>query len=241
MQEIVATCEAIEQRRFNPFFLDVRHVLDTIRLYFPLWASMEDHCLDAHTINKLAAVIRLQNSQLRFQSSTLYSDPEFMREKIKLLSPRRLAEILLRSWHPVVEWEQLTESAVEEAAEYWNNLTSFRERLRRLDAGQAQGPGRASMGDLEELGIISERDFAGRLEALRAELRERGRVEYWKFIKGANYAETVERAYLTSFLITYGHAQLKRDDVLELVPVEGGAKSKDYVSYPISIESGANA
>ena len=56
------------------------------------------------------------------------------------------------------------------------------------------------------------------LEALWLELKEAARggwVRYWDFITADTYAETVKRAYLTSFLITYGYASLEVD------PLEG--------------------
>jgi len=240
LREIVTTCEAIEQRRFNPFFLDVGHVLDTIRLYLPIWESMDDHCLDAHAINKVAAVVKLQNIQLRFQSTTLYTDPEFMREKIRLLTRRHLAEALLKSWHPVVELEQLSEGAIREASDYWNSLSSFRERLRRFEESQVRVPGKVSLEELADLGLLSQQDFARKLEELQTELRKVRRIEYWKFIKARSYDETVERAYLTSFLVSYGHAQLKRGDVLELVALEKELRPSDYVSFPISLEAVAS-
>lgn len=41
-----------------------------------------------------------------------YAEPEFIAKKIERMSEKRLAEVLLQSWHPLAELEQLTESVV---------------------------------------------------------------------------------------------------------------------------------
>src|SRR5208282_3404924 len=56
LKEIIDTCDAISERRFNPFFLDVELGVETLRKYYPKWESFNDHCLDAHTLNRLAEV-----------------------------------------------------------------------------------------------------------------------------------------------------------------------------------------
>jgi len=63
LREIIATCEAISKRKFNPFFLEVKLGVETLREYFPHWKSSQDHSLDAHTLNLLAEVVRLQKLQ----------------------------------------------------------------------------------------------------------------------------------------------------------------------------------
>jgi hypothetical protein len=36
------------------------------------------------------------------------------------------------------------------------------------------------------------------------------RVDYWNFIRGSDFAETIARAQLVSFLVSYGYANLQR-------------------------------
>src|SRR5207245_9889636 len=44
-------------------------------------------------------------------------------------------------------------------------------------------------------------------------------VDYWNFVRGSDFAETIARAQLVSFLVTYGYANLQRKgSSLLLVP-----------------------
>jgi len=52
LKEVIETCDAIERRKFNPFFLDVKLGVNTLREYFPLWQEFDDNCLDAHALNR---------------------------------------------------------------------------------------------------------------------------------------------------------------------------------------------
>jgi hypothetical protein len=242
LKEIIETCDAISERKFNPFFLDVKLGVDTLRQYFPHWESFGDHCLDAHALNRLSEVVRLQNTQLKFQSSALYAEPEFIARKVERMSEKRLAEVFLQSWHPLAELEQLTNEAVSGALDYWNLLLPIEVRWKRRDFVAGKRPETADSSTLTGLGIHGE-EFGKHLRALWEELRAIHRadgkpVEYWKFVRGPSYHETVERAYFVSFLVTYGYASLNTEgDQLFLVPMEQPSEKQAAggVSYPIPI------
>jgi len=242
LKEVIDTCDAIERRKFNPFFLDVKLGVETLRQYFPLWEDFQDHCLDAHALNRLSEVVRLQNTQLKFQSSALYAEPEFVAKKFQRMSEKRLAEVFLQSWHPIAELEQLTNEAVSSGLDYWNLLLPIQERWKRRELSHGKNPESADSNTLVGLGIHGE-EFATQLTELWEELMqvhttERGPIEYWRFVKGTNHQETVRRAYFVSFLVTYGFAKMQLEGeriTLEPIeqptnkPVEGG------LSLPIAI------
>lgn len=242
MQEVVETCDAISERKFNPFFLDVKLGVETLRRYFPLWENFNDHCLDAHTLNRLSEVVRLQNTQLKFQSSALYADPEFIARKVERMSEKRLAEVFLQSWHPVAELEQLTTGAVSDALGYWNLLLPIADRWKRREYSAGRKPEAADASTLTGLGIQGE-EFGKRLISLWEELRKlhgetQKPIEYWAFVKSSSYGETVQRAYFVSFLATYGYAELRTEgEQLLLVPMDQPTEKPipDGVSFPIPI------
>ena len=244
LNEIVETCEAISDRKFNPFFLDVKLGVDTLRQYFPFWQTFADHCLDAHTLNRLSEVVRLQNTQLKFQSSTLYADPEFIVRKVDRMSERRLAEVFLQSWHPLSELEQLTAEAFLNAIDYWNTLPPISERWKRRDYEEGKQPSTVSNETLTSLGIHGE-EFDKQLSELLNELRESCKssksVDYWSFVRRPDYQDTVRRAFLVSFLVTYDYAKMTvQEGEISLEPREepSGKARPSAVSFPIPIIRG---
>jgi hypothetical protein len=74
------------------------------------------------------------------------------------------------------------------------------------------------MDDLINMDLMTREEFDRGLQSLWEELKEltkdRGKVSYWDFIYRDDYQQTVERAYLTTFLVTYGYASM------ELKPLE---------------------
>lgn len=242
LKEVVETCDAISERKFNPFFLDVKLGVDTLRQYFPYWERFEDHCLDAHALNRLSEVVRLQNTQLKFQSSALYADPEFISRKVERMSEKRLAEVFLQSWHPLTGLEQLTQEVISEALNYWNLLLPIEERWKKRGYERGRDPQKADSSTLDGLGIHGE-EFSKKLTSLWNELLQQyssgqKQIDYWQFIKGQSHTHTVQRAYFVSFLVTYGYAKLHvEQDRLALIPVEQPTMkaAAGAVSFPIPI------
>lgn len=242
LQEIVETCDAISERKFNPFFLDVKLGVDTLRQYFTQWETFDDHCLDVHTLNRLSEVVRLQNTQLKFQSSALYAEPEFIARKVERMSEKRLAEVFLQSWHPLTELEQLTDEAVSTALGYWNMLLPIAQRWKRRDFSGGKKPETADSSTLTGLGIHGE-EFGKQLTRLWDELKasyakDKQAIEYWKFVHGPSHPDTVRRAYFVSFLVTYGYAELHSErEQLLLVPKDTPSEKPipEGVSFPIPI------
>ena len=225
LEELIQTCVSIENRQFNPFLLDVSEALRIIRRHSKNWKTLDDNLLDIKAITNLARVVGLQSANLRFQSSSLFVDPGMVRQKIGAMSREQLAEYLLLSWHPVVELEQLTDASTKEALDYWSKMLSFFERRKRLNLGPFDSPGSTDPRELARLRILEEKAFNKQLEDLRLQLKEKmvhdGRVDYWNFVRSHNFADTVLRAQLVSFLVSYGMATLeKHPDKMTLIPRE---------------------
>ncbi len=130
LEELIQTCVSIENRQFNPFLLDISEALRIIRRHAGSWKTLGDNLLDMRAITSLARVVGLQSANLRFQSSSLFVDPEMVKQKLESMSREQLAGFLLLSWHPLVELEQLTGASTKEALDYWQRMLSFFERRR---------------------------------------------------------------------------------------------------------------
>ena len=148
------------------------------------------------------------------------------------------------AWNPIIELEQLTIPSFVGALDYWRDLIPISERW------QQNGPlpvtsGAASKEELVRLKILAEKAFLEELEDFWRELKQKvgeaGRILYLDFVGSDTYSVTLDRAYMTSFLVTYGYA------TLELVPLEeeifiipfiepkSGLADKQMVSIPISV------
>ncbi len=233
---IIDLCESVSKKGLNPFDVRVGELFDKLRELLPLLRRHEELALDLQAVVGLAEVIRQQGEWIKHRSSLLYLDPLLVMLKIHALSTEELAQIFVRSWHPILELECLTPLGLKEGLEYWKFLPSLQERLRELPKMEVQ-PGRIGLKELEEMGFIHE-CFDEMLDSLWLELRKRGRVDYWKFIKGKNFSERVKRAYLLSFLITYGLAKIYLDPIEERIEVEAvdePQRKREIQSMVISI------
>ncbi len=223
LEELIQTCISIENRRFNPFLLDITEALSIIRRHSNKLRTLDDHLLDMRAITSVARVVGLQSANLRFQSSALFVDPGMVKQKLDSLSREQLAEFLLLSWHPIVELEQLTLASTKEAKEFWERMLSFFERRKRLHLGPFDNPEATDLPELARMRVVEEKAYTRKMQDLWNELKKSAgkdeSVDYWNFIKASDFAQTIARAQLVSFLVSYGYANLQRKgNSMVLVP-----------------------
>lgn len=223
---IVSLCIDVERRGANPFEVEVKEVLNTLKKYLPRWEALDDFILDAEALNRIASVVNLQGNWIKHRSTSLYVDPLLIELKLKMIDARRLVDIFVKAWHPVVELEGLSKRRVSEAVDYWNQLLSLEERRIELPA-PLDGLGSTSLEELLKLKIITEKPFNEALEGMWEELKrmvdDRDQISYWDFIRADTYEEAVYRAYMTSFLVTYGYAAMEVNPLEEeafLIPYD---------------------
>ncbi|UCC57896.1 MAG: hypothetical protein JSW14_05910 [Candidatus Bathyarchaeum sp.] len=246
LQRVIQLCKSVEDRGIDPFALDVDDIIVTLQKYFPEWESPEELALDAEALQCLASVIKNQGDWVKHRSTSLYTDPFLLEEKIQRLDKEELAELFMEVWNPIIEQEQISIPSLAEALKYWQALLPISERWQKNGSLMVE-TGATTREELVRLRILAEKTFLEELEAFWKELKQKvGEAEkilYWDFVGADTYSETMDRAYMTSFLVTYGYA------TLELLPLEEEVYIKPFkeprsklaekqtVSVPISVSS----
>jgi hypothetical protein len=247
LQRIIDTCKTVEGRSLDPFLIDVKENVDTVKKYFPEWKIPEDLCLDAETIHQLASVIRLQSEWVKHRSTTLYADPFLLDEKIRRAEKVEMVRTFIRVWHPIIELEQISIQSLAEALRYWESLAPLDERWKEI-APTEVGSGTATREELVNQRILRDEAFSQELEnfwlELKKEVAEKGKdgqIRYETFVYSGTYEYTVNRAFMTSFLITYGYATLEihpLEEEMFIVPYDRHVtrtSDKQLVSIPIAL------
>jgi hypothetical protein len=217
MLRIIDLARAVRDRGVDPFEIEVRELFDRLRAILPKISDPEELFLDIQAVLGLSDVIFQQGEWIKHRSSLLYFDPLLVHWKLKSLSTEELARIFVNSWHPIVGLECITPPGIKQALDYWNNLPSLEERRVGIDATEVL-TGEIARRELTRLGLMSRKDFATALEKFWGDLKKaagkKGQIDYWKFVGADTFEETISRAWLTSFLVSYGYA------TLELKPLE---------------------
>jgi len=243
IREIIDFCQSVQNKGLNPFSVEVEDLISIIREYFPDWKNPEDLCLDAEAVNQIASIIKMQNEWIKYRATSLYRDPFLIEEKIRSLPIEKLTELFLEAWRPIVELEQISIHSLNESMKYWDELAPLDERWQETDFAEKE-TGITTREEMIRQGILSSEAFSSELEELWENLKqsagEDGKVRYWDFIGAETYDETVRRAYLTSFLVTYGYASLEVHPLEEEIfirPYQKPVSKSDvqFFSFPIAI------
>ncbi|MDH7606679.1 MAG: hypothetical protein QHH12_02770 [Candidatus Bathyarchaeota archaeon] len=247
LQRIIEMCRSVEERSLDPFLIDVDEIIKVVKEFFPEWEQPEDLCLDAETINRLASVIKLQSEWVKHRSTSLYTDPFLLEEKLRRLEKEEMVDTFLQTWHPIVEMEQISLHSLKEATRYWESLLPLKERWKEFPIPE-EGAGAATREELIRHRILRDKAFTEELENFWNELKrlveergENGKIQYWDFVGAETYEETVYRAFMTSFLVTYGYATLEIHPLEEEIYIKPNEKQqrriakKQLVSVPIAI------
>jgi hypothetical protein len=247
LQRVIEMCMAIEAYAVDPFTLDVDEIIRIVKQYFPDWKKTEDLNLDAEAIHHLASVIKLQSEWVKSRSTSLYTDPFLLEERITQTSKDEMVGMFLYAWHPIIEMEQITIRSLAEAMRYWDTLVPISERWNELAPDEVE-TGMVSRDELVKQRVLSDKVFSEELEKFWLELKvsveengKDGKMRYWDFIGAETYEDTVQRAFLTSFLITYGYATLEIHPLEELMFIkpfekpQTKIKQEQAVSIPIAV------
>lgn len=247
LQRIIDTCKTVEEHSLDPFLVNVDDGISTLKQHFPDWNIPEDLCLDAETIHHIASVIKLQSEWVKHRSTSLYSDPFLLEDKIRRMQKAEITEAFTKAWRPTIELEQITLHSLAEAIRYWDALSPISERWKETPPGELVS-GTATREELIKQRILRDQAFSEEMEVFWRSLLDRvekegtkGKIAYWNFVCADTYEETTQRAFMVSFLVTYGYATLEihpLEEEMFIVPFRKPAKrlrTKQLISIPIRI------
>jgi hypothetical protein len=223
LERIIEMCLAIENHAVEPFTLNVDEIIKIVHEYFPNWENPDELKLDAEALHHLASVIKMQSEWVKHRSNSLYTDPFLLEEKIRQTSKQVMVDVFLGAWSPIIEFEQLSLHSLAQGLLYWGALAPMGDRWKDIDVSEV-AMGAVSRDELVKQRVLGDKEFSEELECYWQELKNKtaeksveGKIAYWDFIGSDTYDETVQRAFLTSFLITYGYATLEIDRLEETV------------------------
>lgn len=251
LARITETCRAIEHKSLDPFMLSIKESIAKIEEHFPQWKNTDDLILDAETLNCLASIVRLQSEWVKHRSTTLYTDPFLLEEKLLQLKKEDIVRTFMTAWHPAVELEQISLHSIREALNYWEALLPIDERWKEIPPLEVQ-TGQATREELIRMNIVLDKAFTQELDRYWQTLKqtveekgEDGKIRYWDFIGSETYEETTFKAWMTSFLVTYGYATLEihalEEEIFilpnEKLTLKTGSTQLVSVPIPISVDS----
>ncbi|MBE0634288.1 hypothetical protein IH574_06920, partial [Candidatus Bathyarchaeota archaeon] len=208
LESVINLCKMVQSGKIEPFDIDFDYVMSIIKKHYPKIKDFKNFCLDAEALKELSLVLERQNQWIEHKSTTLYKDPFMLSQSLMTLDIGSIADIFLKSWHPLVEMEQMSARTLAESLSYWGELIPFAERWQD-NIVEERETGTATRDEARLLGIIPDEGFTEIIEAFWSELGERvgpgGRIDYWDWIGADTYEKTVYRAYLTVFMVGYGY------------------------------------
>jgi hypothetical protein len=233
---IINICENIEKSGLDPFSIKVSDLLTRLRKILEKSKDVEEIVLDAETLYKISLLIAYQSKWLKQKASSLFIDYQLLAIKLSASSIEDIALAFLKAWNPIISLEQITPYRLRQGIEYFISLptrekkTIFSEKLSEKELSEAI-----------KKQLIDEKLFEENLEKIYQELSEKAskeEVNYWDFIIRKEFKETIERAYLLSFLISTGRVKVKIDPLSEKIiikPLEKKIENKITSSLSIVI------
>ena len=198
LRAIIETCHRILEGRIDPLEISVPDLIASLDRIYPKLKDIVEIELDSEAIKEISSVLEHQATFIERHSRIGELFAQIILDKIKSLSTVKLVEIFRKCWKPILYVEQIGEGDIHRAVEYWRTVTPY-----SLKIGVQEGAVEEAR---EKLKV--ER-FIEKVEKLWMELSLKGPVPYEDFIAGKDRAERFERAYIVSYLLTYGYARVK--------------------------------
>jgi len=241
LERIIELCDSIEKSGIDPFSVNIKELLQKLRRILEGSDNLDVIVLDAETLYKISLVIALQHRWLKERASNLFIDAQIVSAKVLAADNKSLAQALARSWRPIVNGEQLTRRMIIEGMEYFLSLPPRGGKAEERNLTSNLTYDEASIRyELLQDELLEQRVKELHLELLNEKLGEKG-VNYWGFIAKEGEEKKLERAYVLSFLISEGFADLRREPItgeLWIIPYREKIERRTPASVAVTIKRG---
>lgn len=238
LERIIKLCENIEKRGLDPFTVNIRGLLEKLRRIVEENPNLDHYVIDAETLYRISTLIALQHKWLREKAKALFIDAQMISTRLVAMDKKTLVRAFLKAWRPIISLEQMTPQRLRQGLEHFLSLPPR--------SGSREFGWKITDKEMELVKArleLEEKAMMEKIKALHRELLRRfeeqeGALDYWEFIKGKNFDETFERAYLLSFLITEGYVDVKRNPLkneVKLIPYKEQVKRKSPTSLVINL------
>ncbi|MEM2740451.1 MAG: hypothetical protein QXQ29_06600, partial [Candidatus Bathyarchaeia archaeon] len=194
VEKLIAQCRLTVKRGADPFQVDVKESLGTLRSFIESASSLDDIRLDGEALYGLSTIVESQDKWIQFRSSRLFVDPLFVESRVKDASSKTLARILVSCWTPTASIDTLTQPALDLAIDYWNRLKPLKGRWGKFSRSSTEYLS-LSFDEASRLGLLYDKEFDELLSGIEGYVKQllsvKGRVEYSEIISGGSWVETV--------------------------------------------------
>ena len=167
LERIIEMCIAIENHTVDPFTLNIDEIIKVVKEYFPQWQNPDELKLDAEALHHLATVIKMQSEWVKQRSTSLYTDPFLLEEKILQIGKQEMVNVFLQAWNPLIEFEQISLNTLAQGLLYWEALAPISERWKDLKPSEVSNS-YASRDELIKQRVLSDKEFSDELNTLLA-------------------------------------------------------------------------
>jgi len=105
----------------------------------------------------------MQSEWVKQRSTSLYTDPFLLEEKILQTSKQQMVDVFLGAWSPLVEFEQISLHNLAQGLLYWETLTPIGDRWKDIDVSEV-AMGSVSRDELVKQRVLGNREFSEELE-----------------------------------------------------------------------------
>ncbi len=227
--KFISILDNIANQRIEPFAVDIKSLIDKLRMIIEKYRDTETVILDAETLYRISVVLGVQQRWIRERASSLFVDSSVIFAKVISSPPEELVQALLAAWRPIVRIEQISIPLLLRGYEHFLSLPSKKHvsdtYLQRTEISER------FLDNFEEENMMEDK-----LKSILDELQPKypNWTDYWEFINNEDLTVKFERAYLLSFLISRGEVDVKISPIDRKILIRS-SKRKDINERKISL------